>query len=402
MIAKMLVDGRRAARRLFLQGAAAASLLALSVLPSRGGVIELGDTVRVTVAETPRLNGERRVDTDGMIALPQLGSVPLAGLDLDEARQRLELLLVQKGILRTPTVLVEIARYRPIYVGGRVARSGAIEFEPGLTVRHALILAGGIGKSPGNADAVNVPDLRARWQVASFQLLQINSSISRLDDELSRTPRPKSGEETGAKPDLGAVVAIDQGILADRLASWTENQAHLKDQMSLYDFEIDVLSQQADLQENEQKLATEQVARARHLVERELMPLTRLQELQSVLSDASQDVLENRAVTARAKQARSNVEYEIASADIKWRADIQNQLRGLLVERERVKAELQALSDQIVEAGVTLSEADALALRPVVTIYRTIDGNETAIAAQMNTELRAGDILDVSFGKGTG
>ncbi len=132
------------------------------------------------------------------------------------------------------------------------------------------------------------------------------------------------------------------------------------------------------------------------------MPLTRLEELQAVLSNASEDVLENRAVTARAKQGRSDVAYEIASADMKWRLDIQNQLRGLLVERERTKAEIEALGAQIVEAGVTLSEADALQMRPAVTIYRTVDGQETAISAGMSTELRAGDILDVSFGKGTG
>ncbi len=402
MIAKPLAAVTRLTGLWFPAGAVAVLLLISATTVRAASSIEPGDTVRVTIAETPRLDGERKVDADGTIALPQVGSIALAGLGIDEARQRIERMLVQKGILKAPTVLVEIARYRPIYVGGRVARPGAIEFEPGLTVRHALILAGGMGRPAANADSVNVPELRARWQVASFQLLQINSSIARLDDELSRTRQTPVESKTSIRPDLGAVEKIDQGILVDRLATWTESQAHLKDQMALYDFEIDVLAQQAELQENEQRLATEQVARAHRLVERELMPLTRLEELQAVLSNASEDVLENRAVTARAKQGRSDVAYEIASADMKWRLDIQNQLRGLLVERERTKAEIEALGAQIVEAGVTLSEADALQMRPAVTIYRTVDGQETAISAGMSTELRAGDILDVSFGKGTG
>jgi polysaccharide export outer membrane protein len=125
-----------------------------------------------------------------------------------------------------------------------------------------------------------------------------------------------------------------------------------------------------------------------------------LQELQHEQSRATRDLLENRAYIARAKQNRSSVEYELNSADIKWRIDIRQQLREAMLDRVRLKAELDALSAQILDAGVSLSEAESASIRTVVVIYRTAEGREETLKAQMDTEVLPGDVLDVSVSTG--
>lgn len=365
-------------------------------------LIARGDTVHVSIAEAPKLGGDSKVDAEGNIVLPQLGSVQVAGMGLDAARKRLEAELVKRDILKAPTVLVEIAKYRPFYVGGKVARPGAIEYEPGLTVRHALILAGGAGRSDEDRLAsVDVPGLRAKWQTTSYQLLDVNSRIARLQAELVRNEHAQAvAPGVVPAPDAQALATLDQKILLDRLQTWSGSQAHLRDGMALLDLEIDVLGQQAGLQEKERDIDTQQVDAAQKLVDKGLMPLPRLQELQHEQSRATRDLLENRAYIARARQNRSTVEYELNSADIKWRIDIRQQLRDAMLDRVRLKAELDALSAQILDAGVSLSEAESASIRTVVVIYRTAEGREETLNAQMDTEVLPGDVLDVSVSTG--
>lgn len=361
-------------------------------------LISRGDTVRVSIAEAPKLNGDSKVDAEGRIVMPQLGAVQVAGMGLDAARTRIEEELVKRDILKAPTVLVEIAKYRPFYVGGKVVRPGAVDYEPGLTVRHALILAGGLGRAnEANLATTDIPDMRAKWQTNSYLLLQVNSRIARLEAELTRNKDGQTAVSPGVVPaeDASALASLDRKILLDRLQTWTGSQAHLRDGMALLDLEIDVLGQQAALQQKESDLDKEQVENARALVQKGLMPLPRLQELQHEQSRASRDLLENQAFTARARQSRSTVEYEYNSADIKWRIDIRQQLRDAMADRVRLKAELDALSSQILNAGVVVSDADA-ATQTAVVIYRTTDGKEETIKAQMDTEVLPGDVLDVS------
>lgn len=366
-------------------------------------LIARGDTVHVSIAEAPKLGGDSKVDAEGNIVLPQLGSVQVAGMGLDAARARVEAELVKRDILKAPTVLVEIAKYRPFYVGGKVARPGAIDYEPGLTVRHALILAGGAGRSDEDRPlSLDVPGLKAKWQTTSYQLLDVNSRIARLEAELVRNEHAQIAVAPGVvpEPDAQALASLDRKILLDRLQTWSGSQAHLRDGITLLDLEIDVLGQQASLQDKERDIDSQQVDAAQKLVDKGLMPLPRLQELQHEQSRATRDLLENRAYIARARQNRSSAEYELNSADIKWRIDIRQQLREAMLDRVRLKAELDALSAEILNAGVSLSEAEAASIRLVVVIYRTAEGREETLKAQMDTEVLPGDVVDVSVSTG--
>lgn len=382
------------------------ALLAMAASPCEAELlIEPGDTVHVTVADASRFDGDRRVDVDGRIMMPQLGGIVLKGLRLDQAGDRIAEQLVERDILRAPNVLVEMTKYRPVYIGGKVRRPGSIDFEPGMTVRHALILAGGAGQDQEkNAASVDIPELRSKWKTASYQLLQVDSRIARLEAELARRETTASPAMAGSvpAPDREALASLDGNILKDRLQSWTENQVHLRDALALYDLEIDVLGQQAGLQKNERDLTGRQVETARGLVEKGLMPLPRLQELEHVQSQASQDLLENQAFMARARQSRATIEYELKTADINWRMEISQQIREALTDRTRLKADLEALSSQILNAGDDLAEATDRQFQTVIEIYRSEGTRRTPIVATMDTEIMPGDVLDVSFSKGSG
>jgi polysaccharide export outer membrane protein len=153
---------------------------------AEGMVVEAGDVLRVTVAGAPDISREdARVDADGRIMLPGVGGIAVAGSDLDTIRETIAERLVAQDLLRQPTVMVEIAKYRSFYVGGAVAKPGAVDFEPGLTVRHALILAGGLdGKGAEKMTTEELVELKTKWRTTNYALLQVESRIKRLEAEL--------------------------------------------------------------------------------------------------------------------------------------------------------------------------------------------------------------------------
>ena len=51
---------------------------------------------------------------------------------------------IQGRLFRNPRVWVNIDEYRPFFVEGQVGRPGAYPYQPGLNVRKAVTIAGGL------------------------------------------------------------------------------------------------------------------------------------------------------------------------------------------------------------------------------------------------------------------
>jgi len=102
-----------------------------------------GDIVRIiTFGEDP-LTGEFRVNEQGQVALPLAGTVTAAGTTPHELGTAVAATLKKGDMLKQPSVSVEVATYRPIYVLGEVNNPGQYPYQPGMTVVTAAAVAGG-------------------------------------------------------------------------------------------------------------------------------------------------------------------------------------------------------------------------------------------------------------------
>ncbi len=101
-----------------------------------------GDLVRIQVYGESDLSLDARVTETGMIAYPFLGQIQLLGRTLDQVQQA-----ITRGLkgdyLVDPKVSVTILEYRQIFINGEVKSPGGFAYQPGLTVRKAISLAGG-------------------------------------------------------------------------------------------------------------------------------------------------------------------------------------------------------------------------------------------------------------------
>jgi polysaccharide export outer membrane protein len=117
------------------------------LVAQQSGEYRLGprDVLQVNVLELPEINGERRIGEDGMLDLPVLGGVKVAGLTANEIEDRLVALLTAKYVNRA-SVSVVIKEYssKPIWIGGAVAHPGPLNVSGRWDLQQAILAAGGL------------------------------------------------------------------------------------------------------------------------------------------------------------------------------------------------------------------------------------------------------------------
>ena len=103
------------------------------------------DLLDIKVFEIPDLNGERRVTDAGMISLPLLGDLPVAGLTTTQLSDRLNSILTAKYVNRANvSVIVKEFASKPVSIVGSVYHPGSLVVSGYWTLLQAISAAGGL------------------------------------------------------------------------------------------------------------------------------------------------------------------------------------------------------------------------------------------------------------------
>jgi len=123
---------------------ALAPISAATTVPSPSSyTLGPGDEVNIQVFGEPELSQRLKIAVNGRMNFPFLGELNAAGLTTGELEKYISDGL-RGDFLLDPKVSVTITEYRPFFVNGQVKSPGSFPFQPGLTVRKALSLAGGL------------------------------------------------------------------------------------------------------------------------------------------------------------------------------------------------------------------------------------------------------------------
>ena len=120
-------------------------------------VLGPGDTIRVTVFQSPDLSVEARVSETGQINFPLVGAVTVGGLSVSAAERRIETMLRDGGFVIKPQVSIQTVRIlsSQISILGQVGKPGRYPIEVAdSTVSEMIAAAGGV--VPGGADVVTL------------------------------------------------------------------------------------------------------------------------------------------------------------------------------------------------------------------------------------------------------
>ena len=118
--------------------------LATNLMGSRH--LQPNDVLEVMVYQEPDLTTKVTLDDRGMVALPLIGPVKLAGLTLEQATAKIRD-LYDKDYLVNPKVTIQVDQFAVLRftVLGQVQRPGSFEFPPNesLNLLEGLAMAGG-------------------------------------------------------------------------------------------------------------------------------------------------------------------------------------------------------------------------------------------------------------------
>ena len=103
-----------------------------------------GDVIRIRVFGEPDLSVEEtRLSDAGTFSYPFLGEVRALGKTVTEL-ERIITRELEGSFLIDPRVSVSVLEYREFYISGEVKLPGGYKYQPGLNLRRAIALAGGL------------------------------------------------------------------------------------------------------------------------------------------------------------------------------------------------------------------------------------------------------------------
>lgn len=113
-----------------------------SSVPSQPYQLSAGDLITISVFQEPDLSFQVRLGELGVISYPFIGDLLVKGETTNEVESTIRERLISGEFLISPEVSVNIAQYRTFYIDGEVGAPGSYSYEPGLTLRKAITLAG--------------------------------------------------------------------------------------------------------------------------------------------------------------------------------------------------------------------------------------------------------------------
>jgi protein involved in polysaccharide export with SLBB domain len=131
-----------------------------------------------TLIERSEMSGEYVIEQDGNIVVPLLGAVKAGGETQEQLRKVME--GRSKELLGgTIQISLQVIDREPIYVMGDVAQPGTFKYVPGMTVLHAMVMAGG---------GTNMASAEDRWRTldVSRERERLQKSEERLKTLLAR------------------------------------------------------------------------------------------------------------------------------------------------------------------------------------------------------------------------
>jgi polysaccharide export outer membrane protein len=374
-----------------------------------------GDTIEFTTAATSDLKTRATIRLDGAVTLPLVGDVKVAGLSLPELRAKLQDKMASKVYRRRnqdgrevpvmiapDEIIVTVAEYRPIYVNGDVSKPGEQTFRPGMTVRQAIALAGGydIMHFRMNNPFLEEADIRGEYNALWTQYAESQARILRLQAELenAQTFNRKALDETPIPSSVAKRINdVEAGQLAVRNALFEKNKDYLEDAIKKENERIAVLGQQQQKEKEGQDSDSAELARVQGLFEKQTLPITRVIEARRTILFSSTRYLQTIVEKGRAERGRDELVSKLDKLDEERRKTVLADLQDAQVKLAITRSRLQAVGDKLRYTGLVRSQlVRGQGSEPEVNIFR---GGAKPIAANQETELRPGDVVDVALQK---
>lgn len=361
-----------------------------------------GDILQIGVFGVPDFGRRVTVNVDGDISVPFLGEVQAEGLTIRDLRVTLSDALTKDGRIQSADVTVEMVEHRPFYISGDVSRPGAVPYRPGLTVRHAIALAGGYDALRFRTEnpLMTAPDLQSENQglwidFARQQALTISlkAEIAGSSD-IDLTPVYSVPLE---RKTLDEVADFERNDLKMRLQNYAKQRTHLQTLLQDAEKALSLLEDTQTSNAESLKLQQEALDRAVNSASKGLVPTNRVDDERRSLSELRSRSTDTESRIDQARRQTEELTRNIDQQDEQHRTQLNYNLREATIEMEKLSARLQASSEKLLYTGAVKAQLRSGGGGPELIIHRKVHGQVVDIAARDDTEILPDDVLDVSI-----
>jgi exopolysaccharide production protein ExoF len=352
------------------------------------------------ILQRPELSGEYAVEEDGKISVPLLGSIPVVNRSAQQVQsdllERFNQLLGRKGMVN----ILSVER-SPIYVVGPVKNAGSFKYVSGMTVLHAIALAGGLDRGANEPwqkiEAVREIQKRSGAVDAMLKLLARAAVLKAEREGAEAKIPPRLLELVGSTE--AANLVNEQSDRRKAVATARKNREHaILTGLDSAKQDVAVYARMEALDELV-KLRQDRVNSMRTLVDRNVLSMTVLNQVQSELTDAEQRRRDALNQYGMAKQRLASMEAEA----MKVQADIKNDLEVEIEMIERQVADNERefnISEGVLGTlPATRAQFAKEANRVTYEVVRQTAAGPVAIASTGMSVLLPGDLVNIITGE---
>lgn len=339
---------------------------------------------------------EYLVQQDGTVSIPILGTFAVAGQKTAASLTQVECafgaFLGKQGYVNVVSVTKQ-----PIYVVGKVKNSGAFEYTPGMSVLHAVALAGGFDKA--TIEPWQVVDMARNTQVLQGALDRVSKLVARstaIEATRSDDPVRIPEELPNLVGDEKAIHLISEELVPRRLQmnALALNEKALQAAVDSATSEVKLRKGILPVLQKTIDLRAERVASLQKLSDAGTVGRPILIQAQSELLDAetrlqetmnSIDVAQDRLNKALRERAAGQTQAAIV------------QQRDLSATRQEATKEARdgIAASKVMDAIATTALSSASSETVDYYIIRKSHDESDPILAKETTQLEPGDLLQV-------
>lgn len=374
--------------------------------------LSAGDKVELTAIGVPDLKQRLTIGIDGEISISLIGLVQAGGLTIAQLQEKIQHLATQKTfrlkgsgtneymVFDQHDVTISIAEYRPVFVSGDVGKPGSQPFNPGLTSRQAISMAGGCDLTRFGVlnPVMTSADVRSEYERAWIDFTTESLRMRRLTAEFDGKGLV-SLDNAGEIPLPSALLQDLLRVENEKLVVRTKN---LKDQKNFFEEQRDVLArrratleQQRGLEESGLKLDEDESARIAAQAKTGLSAVNRVADARRVSLISATRALQIGVAAANALREQEQAVRDGNALLAKYREDLLTELNDAKSKVQAAQVRIQAASDKLVYTGLLRSEISRGYGDPELKLFRKSDEKTVQLTPDLDTELTPGDALQV-------
>ncbi|MFC1459429.1 polysaccharide biosynthesis/export family protein [Microvirga arabica] len=380
--------------------------------------LQPGDVLEISVTGIPELRQRSPVGFAGDVSVPMAGQIEVHGLSIAEARARITNALSKKiyqqrttdgrempQLILPDAVVVTAVDYRPVYLNGDVTKPGEQLFRPGMTVRHAVAVAGGydLVQFRGNNPFFQASDLRGDYIALWAEYAREQARVWRLRTEIGE----KGVEEpTGKALPVSAttfsqLLSVETQQLNARKIDREKERVHLQESIKNVNAQLGVLAEKKMRDEEAIKADTVEFEKVKELLQKGMAPTTRLSEARRALVASASQLLQTVVETNNMERQKGEYIKLLERQDTQMRIEALRELQDATLKLEQISARLQSTGEKLGYSSLLQSQLTQSKLeKPVIWVHRRGEEGPEQIRATEDTELMPGDVVDVALRAG--